>query len=165
MTTAFETEPTLRATMARYPTGLVTVAAVDADGPFGLIASSFTSVSLDPPLVSVNIAATSTTLPRLSAVPPWGVSVLAADQPPVADAFRRPAPRRFDGLGWRREAGGAVLLDGAAAVFVTRPRQIVTAGDHVIAVLAVDRHSGDPTVDPLVFYRSRWHRVSALEAD
>ncbi|EGD53527.1 flavin reductase family protein [Gordonia neofelifaecis] len=150
----------LRSTMSGYPSGLVAVAALARSGPVGLIASSFTSVSLDPPLVSVNIANDSTTLPRLLNAESWGISVLAADQHHVADAFRRPSRERFDGVSWRATANGAVHLDGAAAEFTTTVRQIVTAGDHVIAVLAVADHRAEPGADPIVFYRSRLHRIA-----
>lgn len=144
----------LRRTMAGYPTGLVTVAALHDDGPVGLIASSFTSVSLDPPLVSVAFANSSSTLPRLLERDSWGVSILASNQDAVVNAFREPADRRFATIGWLSTDDGAVHLDGAAAVFTTSIHRIVPAGDHVIALLKVEAHAANPEAEPLVFYRS-----------
>ncbi|GEE03079.1 oxidoreductase [Gordonia spumicola] len=149
----------LRRVFGQYPSGLVVVAALGPDGPAGIVASSFTSVSLDPPLVSVNIARTSTTLPVLRGVEDWGVSVLADDQSAVADLLRRPATERFDGIDWTSTDAGAVHIDGVAAGFHTRVHRIVPAGDHVIALLAVTNHFTSPESGPLVFHRSRFHRL------
>ncbi|GAA4673417.1 flavin reductase family protein [Gordonia humi] len=142
-----------------FPSGIVVVAALGRHGPIGLLASSFTSVSLDPPLVSVNIAHTSTTLPELRRTEHWGVTVLSRDQRGVADLLRRPASERFDGIDWAATDDGAVHLDGAAAGFATRVDDLVPAGDHVIALLAVQGHFAESGVDPLVFHHSRFRRL------
>ncbi|QRY64284.1 flavin reductase family protein [Gordonia sp. PDNC005] len=149
----------LRRVFAQFPSGLVVVAALGPDGPAGIVASSFTSVSLDPPLVSVNIARTSTTLPVLSDAEHWGVSVLSHEQHQVADLLRRPASERFDGVDWAATDAGAVQIDGATAGFHTRVHSILPAGDHVIALLEVRGHFTCPDSDPLVFHRSRFRRL------
>ena len=148
----------LRNVFAHFPSGLVVIAALGADGPVGLIASTFTTVSLDPPLISVNIGRSSTTLPSLAAADHWGVSVLSADQAHIADLLRRPAAQRFDGIDWTSSDTGAVHVDGVTAGFGTRVDRIIPAGDHVIALLEVHHHHATGS-DPLVFHRSRFRRL------
>ncbi|WOC13962.1 flavin reductase family protein [Gordonia sp. MP11Mi] len=162
LTTDFTTvgdQAELRRVFGHFPSGLVVIAALGPDGPVGLLASSFTSVSLDPPLVSVNIARTSTTFPVLRNADHWGVTVLARNQREVAEHLRRPASERFDGIDWAATDDGAVHLDGAAAGFHTRVDQLVPAGDHVIALLDVHGHFTAPSVDPLVFHHSRFRHL------
>lgn len=152
----------LRRAFALFPTGLVVVAAHHDDGPVGLLVSSFTSVSLDPAIVSVNIAVTSTSLPKLRESGSWGISVLAHDHAHVGAQFRRPAAERFSGLDWRTDAAGAVTLDGASATFTGRPMRLIRAGDHHIALLAVDGYATAPQSPPLLFHRST---IRPLPAD
>ncbi|MGO3326136.1 flavin reductase family protein [Gordonia sp. (in: high G+C Gram-positive bacteria)] len=154
--TAASDQAELRRVFGHVPSGLVVVAALGPDGPVGLLASSFTSVSLDPPLVSVNIARTSTTLPVLRKADYWGVTVLGHGQRALADQLRRPASERFDGTDWAASDDGAIHLDGAVAGFHTRVDRLVPAGDHVIALLAVHGHFVTPDVDPIIFHHSRF---------
>ncbi|MFT3899924.1 MAG: flavin reductase family protein [Gordonia sp. (in: high G+C Gram-positive bacteria)] len=160
LTTIAPTDPAeLRRAFAHFPSGLVAVAALTPDGPVGLLVSSFTSVSLSPALVSVNLAHSSTTLPRLRNQSHWGISILGDDQHHVADAFRRPGTERFADLGWSSTLDGAVHLHGATAGFTTRVDRLIPAGDHDIALLAVEDHFASPETEPLVFHRSRLRRI------
>ncbi|MFT3662228.1 MAG: flavin reductase family protein [Gordonia sp. (in: high G+C Gram-positive bacteria)] len=145
----------LRRAFAHVPTGLVTIAALADGAPVGLLSSTFTSVSLAPALVSVNIGVESTTLPALREQSHWGISVLADDQEPVTTSFRRHSAERFDDVAWTADPTGAVHLDGAAATFTTALRELIPAGDHVIALLEVHDHTTDPDAAPLVFHHSR----------
>lgn len=151
----------LRRAFAHVPSGLAVVAALGADGPIGLLVASFTSVSLTPPLVSVNIGHTSTTLPQLRDQRHWGISVLGDDQAPVTERFRGPAHKRFAGLGWSSTVDGAVHLHGAAAGFTTRLRRLIPVGDHSIAILEVADHFAALESTPLVFHRSRLRRIES----
>lgn len=156
----------LRRLFGHFPSGLVTVAALGQRGPVGVLVSSFTSVSLDPPLVSVSIGQSSSTLPTLRDASHWGLSVLAEDQTHVADRFRLPAAERFGGLDWVADDDGAVHLTGAVASLTVTPADLISAGDHVIALLNLTRYrtpQGSPDPDtasgPLVFHHSRFHRI------
>ena len=149
----------LRRVFGAFPSGVTALAAFVDGRPVGMAASSFTSVSLDPPLVSVCVARTSTTWPVLREVARLGVSVLSAEQ---AHAGRQLAARdvdRFAGLGWGVTPDGAVLLDGASAWLDCSTEQQVRAGDHDIVVLRVHDLDADSTLAPLVFHASRFRRL------
>jgi flavin reductase (DIM6/NTAB) family NADH-FMN oxidoreductase RutF len=149
----------LRTVFAAFPTGVTAIAALVDGEPVGIAASSFTSVSLDPPLVSVCIAHTSTTWPRLDRVEHLGVSVLGAEQGEVARRLASRDEDRFATLAWRSTADGAVLLDQAAAWLECTVHAVVPAGDHDIVLLRVVELDADHGVAPLVFHASRFRRL------
>lgn len=163
MTTTSETlDPAeLRRVFGAFPSGVIAIAALIDGAPVGIAASSFTSVSLDPPLVSICVANTSTTWPLLSGVSRFGVSVLAADQ---AEAGRQLAARnsdRFANLDWRATPDGAVLLEGASAWLHCSTHAVYPGGDHDIVVLRVHDLDADHAIRPLVFHASKFHRLEA----
>ncbi|GIJ47839.1 putative oxidoreductase [Virgisporangium aliadipatigenens] len=153
----------LREVFGIFPTGVVAVAAVVDGVPVGLAASSFTSVSLEPPLVSFSIANTSKTWPDLRRAAHMGVTILADHHHTVARQLAGTVERRFDGLSLTASSEGAVTLDDGLAHFDTTIYREVLAGDHTIVLLrlhAVGRH-GTGDISPLVFHRSRFGRLSA----
>ncbi len=149
----------LRRVVGLYPTGVAVLAGLVGGAPVGLTANSFTSVSLDPPLVSVCVAHTSTTWPQLRDLPRIGVSILAGGQETVGRQLATRGVDRFAGLPWRQTSDGAVLLDGVSGWLEVSIEQQVRAGDHDIVVLAVHELDGDPTVHPLVFHASRFRKL------
>lgn len=159
MTTVIEPAH-LRKVFGAYPSGVVALAGLVGDRPAGLAASSFTSVSLDPPLVSVCIAHTSTTWPKLSPLPRLGLSVLAADQEQAGRQLAGKDPDRFAGLSWRASDDGAVFLDGAGGWLDVSVWKNVPAGDHDLLLLEVHDLDADHDVHPLVFHNSRFHRLA-----
>jgi flavin reductase (DIM6/NTAB) family NADH-FMN oxidoreductase RutF len=149
----------LRRVFGAFPTGVTAVAGLADGSPLGIAASSFTSVSLDPPVVSVCTAHSSTTWPRLRQLPRVGISVLGAHQ---EDACRRLGGRgddRFATLRWRATEGGAVFMEGASAWLECSVYREVTVGDHDIVLLLVHELDSDPAVAPLVFHGSRFRRL------
>jgi flavin reductase (DIM6/NTAB) family NADH-FMN oxidoreductase RutF len=149
----------LRRTFAAFPSGVTAIAAVVDGSPLGIAASSFTSVSLEPPLVSVCVAHSSTTWPVLRQVARFGVSVLSAGQEQACRQLSARHGDRFADLGWRVTADGAVLLDGASAWLECSTEAEYRAGDHDIVVLRVHDLEADDTVGPLVFHASRFRRL------
>lgn len=151
-----EPDASLREVMSIYPTGVTVVAASDPDGsPYGLTVNSFTSVSLDPPLILVCIGHTSTSHARLVAAPAFTVNVLAADQGRVAERFAtEPSEGRFDDLEWVRAGSGAPVLEGAAAWLECSAYEVLDGGDHSIVLGKVERSltSDRPA---LLFHRGR----------
>lgn len=152
----------LRQAFGVFPTGVVALAA-EIDGvPLGLAASSFTSVSLDPPLVSVSVARTSKTWPDLRGARHFGVTVLADHHGAVCRQLSGPVDDRFRGVELSVSDEGAVTLDEGLVRFSCSLYREVEAGDHVIVLLqvhAVDHGTEDDAGHPLVFHRSGFGRL------
>ncbi|WP_128497168.1 flavin reductase [Labedella populi] len=153
------TSAAMRRTLAGFATGLSVVAA-ELDGRVvGMPANSLASVSLDPPLVSLAFARTSTTWPALRTAPRWGISVLAEEQAALLDVLRRPAGARFQGVGLNIDDGAVYIRDALATIAVA-PRTVVEAGDHDLVLLEVTHLHRDETQQPLVFFNSTTHLLS-----
>ena len=151
----------LRRVFGAFPSGVIAIAAIVEGVPVGMAASSFTSVSLDPPLVMICVGNTSTTWPRFRDAPCFGVSVFAADQ---ADACRQLAAKsedRFANVPWRATDDGAVMLEGATAWLHCSTHAIFPGGDHDIVVMRVHDLDADHAIHPLVFHASKFHRLEA----
>jgi flavin reductase (DIM6/NTAB) family NADH-FMN oxidoreductase RutF len=149
----------LRRVFGTYPTGVTVIAALAGGQPIGMALNSFTSVSLRPPLVSVCIAHTSTTWPRLSRAERLGVNVLSAGQHRAGRQLSARHGDRFQGLSWRGTELGAVLLDGASAWLECSIAKTIRAGDHDIVILLVHELAADHDRKPLVFHASRFGRL------
>lgn len=148
----------LRQAFGVFPSGVVAVAA-EVDGQLtGLAASSFTTVSLDPPLVSFSIASTSKTWPDLRRSAHLGVTVLAEHHGQVCRQLAGPVDQRFEGLEVSVSADGAVLLDDGVAHFDCTIYNEVEAGDHLVVLLRLHAVAHG-TGQPLVFHRSTFGRL------
>jgi flavin reductase (DIM6/NTAB) family NADH-FMN oxidoreductase RutF len=156
---------TLRTAYGAFPSGVVAVAAQVRGRLTGIAASSFTSVSLDPPLVSFSVATSSNTWPLLREADHLGVSVLADHHDTICRQLAGPVDQRFTGLPFRSTEDGAVLLDEAVATFDCTIHQEVEAGDHVLVLLALHRVSDGGGGSPLVFHRSGFKKLSAEDLD
>jgi flavin reductase (DIM6/NTAB) family NADH-FMN oxidoreductase RutF len=150
----------LRTVFGCVPSGVVAVCALTADGPAGFVVSTFTPVSLAPPLASVCVQRGSATWPRLRAAPRLGISVLAEEHGAIGRQLAAPGDR-FAGLDLRATEGGGLLIAGAAAWLECAPRTEVPAGDHVIALLAIEAVHGAAGTAPLVFHASGFRRLAA----
>lgn len=151
----------IRAALRALPTSVVLVAA-DIDGAtIRMLASSFTSVSLEPPLVSVAFMRTSSTLPRLLEAPAWGISLLSSAMSEPLEQLSRPAPIRFSDVELSRCDNGAKFLPESPLSLTVTPDQQVEAGDHVIVVLRVIGIVGDTSRPPLVLHNRTVHHLTA----
>jgi flavin reductase (DIM6/NTAB) family NADH-FMN oxidoreductase RutF len=150
----------LRRVFGAFPSGVTALAALVDGEPVGMTVSSFTPVSLDPPLASVCAALTSTTWPRLRRAARIGVSVLGGAQEGVGRQLATRGADRFAGLEWYRSGEDAVLLGGAGAWFDCSVEREIRAGDHEIVLLRVHVMGVDPQVQPLVFHGSRYRRLA-----
>jgi flavin reductase (DIM6/NTAB) family NADH-FMN oxidoreductase RutF len=157
-------DPTrVREAFGSFPSGVVAMAA-EVDGQLvGLAASSFTSVSLDPPPAAVSVANTSTTWPDLRRADRLGLTVLAEHHGDVCRQLAGPVDRRFDDVPVTVTDDGAVLLDEGLARLDCSVYREVEAGDHTIVLLllhAVDHPAGHGVGAPLVFHRSAFGRMA-----
>jgi flavin reductase (DIM6/NTAB) family NADH-FMN oxidoreductase RutF len=150
----------LRRVYGAYPTGVAVIAGLVGDQPTGIAASSFVPVSLDPPLISVCIAHTSTTWPKLRVLPHLGISVLGAQQEQAARRLGARTGDRFADVAWHATGTGCVLLDGAAAWYDCAIVQHVRAGDHDIVLFAIHDLDAASDIKPLVFHASQYRKLA-----
>jgi flavin reductase (DIM6/NTAB) family NADH-FMN oxidoreductase RutF len=153
----------LRKAFGCFPSGVTAVCAMLDGAPEGIAASSFTSVSIEPPLVSVCVAHTSSTWPRLANVPHLGLSVLAADHGPVARSLASKSGQRFADVAWEASAAGAVFVHGATLWMQCSVFDQLAAGDHDIIVLEIGRLEIYPDVEPMVFHGSQFRALAPAE--
>ncbi|HEV8388922.1 MAG TPA: alpha/beta fold hydrolase, partial [Dongiaceae bacterium] len=146
----------LRRALGAFATGVTVVSTVQGDGtPRGFTANSFTSVSLDPPLVLVCIAKTASGFDIFSAAARFSISVLAMDQREISGLFASKAADKFERAAWRRSAGGNPIIEGAAAWFDCRTHSVVDAGDHAVLIGRV-LDFGDTSNNPLGYCRGAY---------
>ena len=152
-----------RDALGSFPTGVTIVTAYDTDrAPWGLTANSFTSVSLEPPVISVCIAKSGRVFPTLSRSGHFAVNILSADQRDLAMHFASKVENRFIGTDWIAGAS-APLLPGAAAQLDCTVHDRVDAGDHEILLGRVVDYAHAP-VPPLVFCRGAYFAAPQPEA-
>lgn len=151
----------LREVFGAFPSGVVAVVAFVHDEPVGLAASSFTSVSLVPPLVSVSIANGSKTWPALRGATRLGITVLADHHGGFARQLAGPAGARFAGIGLTRTAEGSGFVADGLAHFHTSIYREVEAGDHTLVLLRVHARAAATEGRPLVFHRSGFRTLAA----
>ena len=152
----------LRRAFGCFPSGVTAVCALVDGEPAGMAASSFTSVSVAPPLVSVCFQESSGTWPRLRGRPRLGISVLAEGRDDICLSLSRTRGDRFADIAWDRADRGGVFVHGATAWLETSLYAEVPAGDHTVALLEIHGLRADPDVAPLVFHGSRFRRLAAL---
>ena len=155
-----------RALLRRHAAAVVVVTAPGTP-PAGFTATSFTSVSLEPPLVSFCLAHTASSWPAVSRASLVAVHVLADHQEPVARTFATSGIDRFATHGaWRPGPGGVPLLDGVLARLVCRVGQRVRAGDHtiVLATPLSGEHVADEDAAPLVYHAGRYAQLGRKAA-
>lgn len=150
-----DTTRALRDAMGRFATGVTIVTARSVDGPVGITANSFTSVSLDPPLVLWSPAKRSARCEAFCDAPEFAIHVLAADQAALAMQFAR-SGTDFDPAHWKIDDDGLPLLSHYAARFVCRPFAQHDAGDHRLIIGEVTRACAGGIGAPLVFSGGRY---------
>lgn len=151
---------TLRDALGSFATGVTVVTCVDAAGePFGLTVNSFTSVSLEPPLLLVCIARNARCSPALVEAGHFAVNVLQTGQQPASIRFSTRDQDRFGTTPWSIGETGAPLLMESLAVFECERSAVHEGGDHDILVGRVVRASFDPNLDPLLYFRGRYRRL------
>jgi flavin reductase (DIM6/NTAB) family NADH-FMN oxidoreductase RutF len=146
-----------RRALGQYATGVTVVTARAADGrPVGMTANSFTSVSLNPPVVLWCPDKKAPSLPVFAAASHFAINVLAADQHHLSRQFATPAPDKFARAPVTEGIAGTPLLDGTVARFQCRTMQHIEAGDHMIMLGAVEQYEV-PGGEPLVFHSGSYH--------
>jgi len=146
-----------RRACGRFATGVTIATVLDAAGsPHGLTVSSFTSVSLAPPLVSICLGHAVSVIDLFRASNLFGINILTEDQRRLSERFARRGHDRFEGVSWTPGKTGVPLLDGALAAIECQLEQRIPAGDHDIFVgrmVAARVEEGPPLVHFCGTYR------------
>ena len=151
---------TLRDAMGCFATGITIVTSRAPDGtPIGLTANSFTSVSLDPPLLLVSIANNAGSAAALKQAEHFVVNVLQTSQQPASNRFAGKGEDRFATTPWHPGESGMPLLDGSLGSFECKRHAIHDGGDHFLLVGEVVRAEYEPRRDPLLYFRGKHRRL------
>ncbi len=149
----------LRQGLGRFATGVTVVTCSDAAGtPYGITANSFSSVSLEPPLVLWNIAKTSNSLQAYLSAKHYAIHVLTADQQSIANNFAQSDHSRFENVDYTFSEDGVPLLSDVLARFDCRTADIIEGGDHHIIIGEILNYLYEDG-DPLLFFGSEYRRV------
>ena len=152
---------TFRDALACYPTGVTVVTAV---GPrkeiIGITANSFSSVSLDPPMVLFSLNRRAYSLAAFLSSQHFAVNVLRQDQAQLSNQFASALGKKWEGVEYITWDSGCPILKDALASFECKIRHTYQGGDHVILVGEVLRIISAPEGDPLLFFRGAYRKIA-----
>jgi flavin reductase (DIM6/NTAB) family NADH-FMN oxidoreductase RutF len=149
-----------RRVLGHFAAGVTVVTTVGDDGtPYGLTATAFTSVSLDPPLVLVCVDKRSDSHPHFHSSRVFAVNFLACDHEPLSRHFAVSGGDKFASVPTRRGVIGAPLLSDALGQLECRAVNVIEAGDHTIFIGEVQSAAARDG-EPLVYFRGAYHRVT-----
>lgn len=146
--------PHFREVLGHYPTGVALVTAIaDDEEPIGMVVGTFSSVSMDPPLVSFMPTRGSYTFERLRTASCFTVNILAHDQEDLCRQFARRGADKFAGVDWRASQNGSPVLEGVVASVDCDFHEVLEAGDHYIVLGRVTALEVQRPVVPLLFFQ------------
>ena len=152
-----------RDVLGAYPTGVCVITALAESGErFGLVVGSFTSISLDPPLVGFFQDKRSGTWPKIAATGRFCVNVLGADQLSLCHRFAARAEDKFAELAHGASPAGLPVLDNAIAWIDCTIERVTEVGDHLLVVGAVEALGKEGEGNPLLFFRGQYHDLALL---
>jgi len=160
---AVEPSKLFRQALGTFATGVTVVTAIDEQGqPRGFTANSFTSVSLDPPLILVCIASGSAGHAVFTSSDTFCVNVLAEDQQALSMQFASPGNDRFSEIEWHQGNNGNPIIDGTITNFECDRHNIVDAGDHVILIGKVSSYEASGR-SPLIYCSGSYVEFSLMQ--
>jgi flavin reductase (DIM6/NTAB) family NADH-FMN oxidoreductase RutF/DNA-binding IclR family transcriptional regulator len=164
MSTLAPTDPRwFRQVLGQYPTGVCVTTATLADGSrAGFVVGSFTSVSLDPPLVAFFPDKGSTTWPRIESAGKFCVNILSAEQEDVCRRFASRVPDKFEGIECREAGSGSPIISGVVAWIDCDIEAVEEAGDHYIVLGRVRELNVENPQLPLLFFQGGYGRFAPL---
>lgn len=155
----------LRDAFGSFMTGVTVVTTCKDDGtPLGFTANSFASVSLDPALLLVSIAKTSSNYNNFANASHFAINILAEEQKDVSNTFARPSDDRFANLAWTKSASHNPIIDQVSAWFDCTTYQVVDAGDHAILIGKVEDF-GSAGFAGLGYYRGAYFTPAKSSTD
>jgi len=156
-----EAKRALRNAFGAFPTGVTIVTTRQPDGtPRGFTANSFTSVSLDPPMLLVCIAKTAFSHDTFISATHFTVNILGEDQKDVSGLFASRQPDKFEQADWHAGHADMPVIDGSLVSFICRRERLVDAGDHVVLLGRVEEYSTAEGL-PLGYHAGAYFSVGA----
>lgn len=154
--TVGDTAQAMRTVLRNVPTSIAVVAGLDTMGrPVGLAVGTFTSVSLEPPLVAFCPGSESMSWPRIRPTGRFCISVLGVGQDAVCAVFATKGENKFDGLDWQPSVNGAPRIPGSVAHLDCELEVEHLAGDHTVVIGRVTAIESGGSAVPLVFLKGR----------
>lgn len=153
----------LRDALGSFATGIAIVTSIDETGtPVGVTVNSFSSVSMDPPLVLFCLDRGAFSLPTFVSAGHFAINILESAQAELSKRFATPMADKWAGLRWTAGSGGIPLIPGCVAWVECTRHEVIEAGDHLILVGKVTRVRSEPEREALLYKRGRYGRfVSA----
>ena len=145
-----------RSVLGHFCTGLTVITTMDGGEPVGFTCQSFSSLSLDPPLITFSPAHTSTTWPRIREIGQFCVNILAEHHEGLSTQMSKPGTGKFRGVSWQPSGNGCPRLEDAAAWIDCTLDAEHDGGDHTIVVGRVQDLGSTPHHRPLLFFRGRY---------
>jgi 3-hydroxy-9,10-secoandrosta-1,3,5(10)-triene-9,17-dione monooxygenase reductase component len=155
----------LRDVLGHFASGVTVLTADTAEGPIGFTCQSFSSLSLDPPLVAFAPARTSRTWARLREIGRFCINVLSEGQDAVSQNFARSVPDKFDGVPWTPSPHGSPVLDDVVAWIDGELWAEYDGGDHTIVVARVLDLGSSADRRPLLFHRGSYGLLHRAEGE
>lgn len=149
-----------RQVLGHFPTGVTVITAAPDGVPVGMAVGSFSSVSLDPPLVAFFAGRGSSSWPKIEASGAFCVNILAEDQEELCRRFASKEEDKFAGLGWSAAGSGSPVLEGVLAWIDCDIESVIEAGDHYGVIGRVRDLSVGHDGSPLVFFRGGYGRFA-----
>lgn len=154
----------LRQLLGQYATGITVVTALDSNHKkIGMTANSFTSVSLDPPLILWNIAKSATHFEDFKQAEYFAINILSEDQYQESKHFSKSSDDKFEGLDDVDEYMGIPILNKSLTTFVCRQYELHEAGDHYIIVGQIEA-CRNQLGNPLVFHNGQYKQANLHQA-
>jgi 3-hydroxy-9,10-secoandrosta-1,3,5(10)-triene-9,17-dione monooxygenase reductase component len=154
-----ESSRRFRDVLGRFCTGVTVVTSMSDGQPVGMTCQSFTSVSLDPPLVLFCPAKTSRAWPQMQRAGFFCVNLLSHDQLELSNGFAKKGADKFHGVPWRTSATGAPLLEGVLGWVDCTIYAVHEAGDHYVVIGRVMDLGVEEAPHPLLFYKGQYART------
>ncbi len=150
-----------RAALGQFATGITVVTAPTEEGPpIGITVNSFSSVSLDPPLILFSVARTLKSFDAMIAADAFSVNVLTSDQEELSNQFAASDGDKWADVSWMEGEGGCPVLSGTLATFECAPWAQYDGGDHVILVGEVRHIQSADAGGALVYFQSRYAHLA-----
>jgi len=157
------TQQDLRQILGKFLTGVTVVTTIDPHGvPVGFTANSFTSVSLDPPLVLVCLAQSAGLASVFRRATSFAINILSVDQEAISNGFARKDADRFANVDWQKKMTGSPIINGCAAWLDCEMYEKIIAGDHVILIGKIE-DAEKTALHPLGYYQGRYCAIDLPE--